>query len=183
MKCPHCSHPEDHVIDSRPVDTASVIRRRRECLKCTRRFTTYERVESMPLVVLKSDDRREPFDRNKLREGLSRACEKRPVSMNQIEEMVSAVEAELQEEFVLEAPSRAIGDLVLKRLKKCDLVAYIRFLSVYKQFSGLDAFLAELQQLQPKKETDPSNVEIKNRKKTMSKSKIPIFLNVSLTEN
>jgi len=147
MKCPHCSHPEDHVIDSRPVETSSVIRRRRECLSCRHRFTTYERVEAMPLMVIKSDNRRELFDRTKLQEGIVRACEKREITANQIEQLVNDVEARLQQEFVLEVPSRVIGDLVLARLKKLDPVAYIRFASVYKQFSHVDAFFKELRGL------------------------------------
>lgn len=144
MKCPHCSHPDDHVIDSRPVETANVIRRRRECLGCGKRFTTYERFEAMPLIVMKSDNRREPYDRNKLREGLIRACKKRPITIEQIEQIVSDVETELQEEFVMEVPSKAIGETVLERLKKLDPVAYIRFASVYKQFSDTDSFVKEL---------------------------------------
>ncbi|MCB4756945.1 MAG: transcriptional regulator NrdR [Elusimicrobia bacterium] len=157
MKCPHCSHVEDHVIDSRPIETANVIRRRRECLGCAKRFTTYERFEAMPLIVLKSDNRRELFDRNKLREGIVRACKKRNITSDQIEQLVADVETELQEDYVLEAPSRVVGDLVLEKLRKLDPVAYVRFASVYKQFSDIDTFLRELQtlkqeQLKEKKE-------------------------------
>jgi transcriptional repressor NrdR len=147
MKCPHCSHPEDHVIDSRPVETGSVIRRRRECLSCSKRFTTYERFEMMPFVVLKSDDRRESFDRNKLREGIARACEKRSIGADDIERIVSDIEVALQEDYVMEVPSKAIGDLVMSKLKKIDPVAYVRFASVYKQFSNIDTFLTELRDL------------------------------------
>jgi transcriptional repressor NrdR len=147
MKCPHCSHPEDHVIDSRPVETANVIRRRRECLGCAKRFTTYERFEAMPLIVLKSDNRREPYDRNKLREGVIRACKKRPISAEQIEQVVIDVETALQEDFVMEVPSRVIGDLMLKKLKTLDQVAYVRFASVYKQFSDVDTFIEEIKEL------------------------------------
>src|SRR5688572_13727248 len=110
MKCPHCSHPEDHVLDSRPVETGNVIRRRRECLSCSKRFTTYERLEVMPLIVLKSDNRREPYDRNKLREGISRASKHRNITAEQIEKLVTEVELSLQEDFVMEVPSRTIGD-------------------------------------------------------------------------
>src|SRR5688500_5988271 len=120
MKCPHCGHPEDHVIDSRPVETANVVRRRRECMGCAKRFTTYERFESMPLVVLKSDNRREPYDRGKLREGIARACKKRDITAEKIEHLVSDVETVLQEDYVMEVPSRAIGELVLSKLKKLD---------------------------------------------------------------
>ncbi len=147
MKCPHCSHQEDHVIDSRPVETANVIRRRRECLGCAKRYTTYERFEAMPLIVLKSDNRRELFDRGKLREGVARACKNRNITSDQIEQLVTDVEAALQEEYVLEAPSRAIGDMVLAKLKQLDPVAYIRFASVYKQFSDINSFLDELHSL------------------------------------
>ena len=151
MKCPHCNHPEDHVIDSRPVETANVIRRRRECLACSKRFTTYERQETIPLIVIKSDNRREPFSRDKLRAGVSLACKKRNISADQIEKLVSEVELELQEEYVLEAPSQVIGDLVTKKLKDLDLVAYIRFVSVYHQFADLDSFFHELKELKSKR--------------------------------
>lgn len=147
MRCPHCNHPEDHVIDSRPVETGNVIRRRRECLGCSKRFTTYERPEVMPLIVIKSDNRREPFDRGKLREGISRACKHRNISADQIEKLVSEVELALQEDFVMEAPSKSIGDLVLAKLKDLDPVAYVRFASVYKQFSDIDTFMTELKGL------------------------------------
>lgn len=146
MKCPHCGHHEDHVIDSRPVETGNVIRRRRGCMGCGRRFTTYERLEVIPLIVLKSDNRREPFDRNKLREGIARACKNRKISADQIERLVSEVESAIQEDYVMEVPSRVVGDLVLKKLKALDQVAYIRFASVYKQFSDLDSFLQEVQE-------------------------------------
>ena len=138
MKCPHCGHPDDHVIDSRPVETGSAIRRRRECLACEKRFTTYERLEVIPLTVLKSDNRREPFDRAKLREGIALACRHRNVTADQIEKVVTEVELALQEEFIMEVPSRTIGDRVLAKLKALDDVAYVRFASVYKQFSDID---------------------------------------------
>jgi transcriptional repressor NrdR len=179
MKCPHCHNAENHVIDSRPVETASVIRRRRECLKCSRRFTTYERVESMPLIVIKSNNRREPFDREKLKEGLSLACNKRKVTSEQIEAVVEEVEAALQEEFVMEVPSKTIGELILNRLKKLDEVAYIRFASVYKQFSSIDAFLEELRGVKKEK----LKGRIKEGLKTKLKPKLPSFLNVTLTKN
>jgi transcriptional repressor NrdR len=147
MKCPHCSHPDDHVIDSRPVEEGIVIRRRRECLSCSKRFTTYERVEAMPLNVLKSDNRREPFNREKLREGIARACKKRDITADQIEQLVTETEFAIQEDYVMEVPSRAIGDLVLKKLKKLDDVAYIRFASVYKQFNDAHSFADALKDL------------------------------------
>ena len=179
MNCPHCHHAENHVVDSRPVETASVIRRRRECLKCSRRFTTYERVESMPLIVIKSDNRREPFERNKLKEGLARACNKRDVTSAQIEAMVEEVETAIQEEYVMEVPSKAIGGLVLNRLKKLDVVAYIRFASVYKQFSSIDSFLEELRGVKKEKLKGKPKASLATKLKT----KLPEFLNITLTKN
>ena len=159
MKCPHCSHPEDHVIDSRPVENGNVIRRRRECLSCARRFTTYERLEIIPLTVLKSDNRREPFDRNKLIEGVRRACQKRPVTSEQIERLVTEVETALQEDFVLEVPSRNIGELVMAKLKDLDSVAYIRFASVYKSFSDVDTFINEVRGLKQERKLRAKKVK------------------------
>jgi transcriptional repressor NrdR len=146
MRCPTCDHPEDRVIDSRPLESASVIRRRRLCLHCGKRFTTYERVEATPLMVVKSDNRREPFNRTKIREGLLRAFQKRPVAPDTVEKMVSEIEYELQD-HALEVPSTEIGDRILKKLYQQDPVAYVRFASVYKKFDGLDDFLRELQKL------------------------------------
>jgi transcriptional repressor NrdR len=163
MKCPHCSHPEDHVIDSRPVETGNVIRRRRECMSCNKRFTTYERFEVVPFMVLKSDDRRESFSREKLRKGISRACKKRPISSEQIERLLSEIETTLQENYVMEVSSKAIGDLILAKLKALDPVAYIRFASVYKQFSDVDTFIEEirgLKQEQKKKSKKDKNPNI-----------------------
>jgi transcriptional repressor NrdR len=146
MRCPSCDHPEDRVIDSRPLESATVIRRRRVCTFCSKRFTTYERVESTPLMVIKSDNRREPFNRTKIREGITRACEKRPISSDAIERVVAEIEYELND-FVLEVPSQEIGERVLKKLYKLDAVAYVRFASVYRQFKDLDAFFKEVQKL------------------------------------
>lgn len=153
MRCPFCNGFNDQVIDSRPLDHSSVIRRRRECLECNKRFTTYERLEETPLMVVKSTQRREPFDRLKLREGVARACEKRPISSDTIERIVNEVEYELQD-YVMEVESRVIGEKTLKKLLDIDLIAYIRFASVYKQFSDIDTFLLELRKL--KKEHDNS---------------------------
>lgn len=169
MKCPHCNHPDNHVIDSRPVETGQAIRRRRECLSCQKRFTTYERLESIPFIVLKSDNRREPYDRNKLREGLARACEKRDINGDQIEKLVTEIESELQEDYVIEVPSREIGELALKKLKQVDHVAYIRFASVYKQFSDAASFMNEIKGL-------------KQEKQRVSKSK-PLDLVASFLKN
>lgn len=172
MRCPHCDHPEDHVIDSRPVESANLIRRRRECLSCAKRFTTYERCEAIPLIVLKSDNRREPFVREKLREGISRACKKRNISADQIEKIVSEVELALQEQYVMEAPSKAIGDLVLAKLKDLDPVAYVRFLSVYKQFSDIDSFFDALNSLRKdsKRKTKPEKSSASVQPVTYSKN-------------
>ncbi|HBU69086.1 MAG TPA: transcriptional regulator NrdR [Elusimicrobia bacterium] len=146
MRCPFCNSFEDQVIDSRPMDQASVIRRRRECLECHKRYTTYERLEEMSLMVVKSDQRREPFNRQKVREGIIRACEKRPISSDAVEKIVNEVEYELQD-YVMEVPSRIIGEKVLKKLWDLDLIAYIRFASVYQQFDDIDRFMDELKKL------------------------------------
>jgi transcriptional repressor NrdR len=146
MRCPSCDHPEGRVIDSRPLESSTVIRRRRLCGHCGKRYTTYERVESTPLMVIKSDNRREPFNRAKMREGILRACEKRPISSDAVEKLVSEIEYELND-YVLEVPSREIGERVLKKLAQLDAVAYVRFASVYRQFGDLDAFLQELKKL------------------------------------
>jgi transcriptional repressor NrdR len=146
MRCPACDHPEDRVIDSRPLESASVVRRRRLCLHCGKRFTTYERVEATPLMVVKSDDRREPFNRAKIREGLLRAFQKRPVAPDAVEKLVSEIEYELQD-YVMEVPSSVIGDRILKKLYGMDPVAYVRFASVYKKFESPDDFLQELARL------------------------------------
>jgi transcriptional repressor NrdR len=175
MKCPHCSHPEDHVIDSRPVENGSVIRRRRECLSCARRFTTYERLEVIPLVVLKSDNRREPFDRSKLREGILRACKKRNITVEQVERLVTDVETSLQEEYVMEVPSRVIGDMVLAKLKEIDPVAYIRFASVYRDFSDMDTFVNEVRGLKQEQKLKAKKVKYPDLLST--------FLNGTATRN
>ena len=146
MRCPACDHPEDRVIDSRPLESASVVRRRRLCLHCGKRFTTYERVEATPLMVVKSDDRREPFNRAKIREGLLRAFQKRPVAPDAVEKLVSEIEYELQD-YIMEVPSSVIGDRILKKLYEMDPVAYVRFASVYKKFDSPDDFLQELARL------------------------------------
>jgi transcriptional repressor NrdR len=146
MKCPFCGNNDTRVIDSRPLDDAMFIRRRRECSKCLKRFSTQERIEEMPLMVVKSDNRREQFDRNKLRDGLLHSCEKRPISVDVIEKIVSEVEYELQN-YVMEVPSKVIGKKVLEKLMKIDPVAYIRFASVHRQFQDIETFMKELRQL------------------------------------
>jgi|SRR3989339_206870 len=146
MRCPFCNGFNDQVLDTRQMDDVSVIRRRRECLDCKKRYTTYERLEETSLMVVKSDQRREPFNRQKIREGIVRACEKRPISSDTIEKIVNEIEFELQD-YVMEVPSKMIGEKVLRKLGDIDLIAYIRFSSVYHQFDTIDTFIEELKKL------------------------------------
>jgi transcriptional repressor NrdR len=147
MKCPFCGHAEDKVVDSREGKEGRVVRRRRECLSCARRFTTYERVDEIPYMVVKKDGRREPFDRNKLLTGLVKACEKRPVPMSALEKVVDEIENLLQESPEKELPAAAIGERLMGRLRDLDQVAYVRFASVYRQFGDLNEFMEELKTL------------------------------------
>ena len=147
MKCPFCAYLESKVVDSRPADEGASIRRRRECLSCHKRFTTYETMESLPLMVVKKDGSRQSFDRNKVMNGLIRACEKRPVSFSTMEEIVNEIEQTLQNEMEREVSSAEIGELVMERLKKVDEVSYVRFASVYRQFADVESFFNELQKL------------------------------------
>jgi len=147
MTCPFCRHRQDRVIDSRESKEGDLIRRRRECLKCMRRFTTYERSDEIPYMVVKRDGRRERFERQKVLEGLLRACEKRPVPVAKLAEVVDAVESELAENPDREIATGAIGELVLERLKKLDKIAYVRFASVYRDFQDAESFLVELKDL------------------------------------
>lgn len=147
MKCPFCGFEESKVIDSRPADDGERIRRRRECLSCAKRFTTHEVIETVPIVVVKRDKSREVFNRSKLMSGLLRACEKRPISMEQIEGMIDSIESQLQSGYDREVTSQHIGELVMEILKETDKVAYIRFASVYKNFEDTDTFLEELSRL------------------------------------
>lgn len=147
MKCPFCSDSESKVVDSRPTDEGSVIRRRRECTACTKRFTTYEQIEHMPVFVIKKDGRREPFDGEKLIAGLLKACEKRPVSVNDLEVIVQEVEREVSNSLVSEITSKRIGEMIMDRLKSLDEVAYVRFASVYRQFKDINTFMEELTKL------------------------------------
>ena len=141
MKCPFCAHQEDKVIDSRESKENNVIRRRRECLKCAKRFTTYEKIELIPIMVLKKDNRREEFDREKLLNGIITACEKRPISMDVLEQIVNDVERKLWNDMSKEVTSEEIGELVMKKLHDLDAVAYVRFASVYRQFEDIGDFL------------------------------------------
>ena len=147
MKCPYCGHPESKVIDSRPADENASIRRRRECLACEKRFTTYETVESLPMVVIKKDGSRQSFDRSKVLRGIQRSCEKRPVPVADMERMALEIEQELQNSMEREIRTEDVGEKVMDRLRKVDQVAYVRFASVYRQFKDLDTFMAELNKL------------------------------------
>ncbi|MBQ8549899.1 MAG: transcriptional regulator NrdR [Clostridia bacterium] len=147
MKCPFCGFEESRVIDSRPTDEGERIRRRRECLKCQKRFTTYEIIESLPVIVIKKDKSREVFNRDKLLNGLMRACEKRPVSIDMLERIIDEIEATLQNSLDREVTSERIGELVMDKLKGVDEVAYVRFASVYRQFKDIGTFMSELNKL------------------------------------
>ncbi len=151
MKCPYCGYDESKVIDSRPTDEGERIRRRRECLKCGKRFTTYEVIETVPVVVIKRDKSRETFDRNKLLGGLLRACEKRPVSLDTLERAVDEIQNTLQNSLDREIPSTTIGKLAMEKLKDIDEVAYVRFASVYRQFKDINTFMEELSRMIEKK--------------------------------
>jgi transcriptional repressor NrdR len=147
MTCPFCGHKEDRVIDSRESKEGDAIRRRRECLKCERRFTTYERSDEIPYMVVKRDGRREKFDRQKVLEGLLKACEKRPVPMAKLAEMVDEIDSKLADNPEREISTTAIGELLMERLRTVDKIAYVRFASVYRDFQDIEAFLAELKDL------------------------------------
>ena len=144
MMCPFCGHKEDKVIDSRESREGDVVRRRRECLGCNRRFTTYERSDEIPYMVIKKDGRREKFDRQKVLAGLLRACEKRPIGMARLAEIVDAVETRLADTPDREMPTTEVGEMLMERLKALDKIAYVRFASVYRDFQDVEAFLAEL---------------------------------------
>jgi len=147
MKCPFCGHLESKVVDSRPAEEGASIRRRRECLECHKRFTTYETVESLPLMVIKKDGNRQTFDKTKLLNGMIRACEKRPVSYDTLEKIADEIEQELQNSLERETSTERIGELVMDRMKKVDEVAYVRFASVYRQFKDINTFMNELNKL------------------------------------
>lgn len=147
MKCPYCGYEDSKVVDSRPTDEGERIRRRRECTHCHKRFTTYEVIETVPIIVVKKDNSREPFNRNKLFNGLLRACEKRPVSVDTLERAVSEIEAQIQNSLAKEVSSRKIGELAMDKLKAIDEVAYVRFASVYRQFKDINTFIDEVSKL------------------------------------
>lgn len=147
MRCPYCNNDESKVIDSRPADDGERIRRRRECTKCSKRFTTFEIIESVPIVVIKKDKSRETFNRNKLMRGLLTACEKRPVSIDTLEKIVDEIEYLLQNSLDREVPSNRIGTYAMEKLKNVDEVAYVRFASVYRQFKDINTFMDELNKI------------------------------------
>lgn len=147
MKCPYCAYSESKVIDSRPAEEGTTIRRRRECLACSRRFTTYEIMERLPLVVIKRDGSRQAFDKVKVMNGMIRACEKRPVALADLEAVADSIEAELQSALEREVSTTEIGEMVMEKLKDLDEVAYVRFASVYRQFKDINTFMEELTKL------------------------------------
>ena len=147
MKCPFCAYPESKVVDSRPSEEGASIRRRRECLSCSRRFTTYETVEFVPIMVVKKDGRRQSFDRQKILSGMLRACEKRPVPADTLEEIVNRIEQDLQSSMRREIKSGELGEIVMRYLRNLDEVAYVRFASVYREFQDIGSFMAELKNL------------------------------------
>lgn len=147
MKCPYCNNPDTKVVDSRPTDDNVSIRRRRSCLKCNKRFTTYERYEEVPLIVIKKDDTREPFDRKKIFNGMLRSCEKRPVSVDRIDSATDEIERDLNNLNQREVSSTFIGEMVMDKLKELDKVAYVRFASVYREFQDVSGFYDELENL------------------------------------
>lgn len=147
MKCPYCGFEESKVIDSRPTDESTAIRRRRECLKCQKRFTTYEKLETISLAVIKQDNSRQQYDRGKILRGLMRACEKRPISIAQMESIADDIESELYQSMIKEVSSTEIGEKVMERLKELDEVAYVRFASVHRHFSDIETFMNALKEL------------------------------------
>ncbi|MCD6134592.1 MAG: transcriptional repressor NrdR [Candidatus Omnitrophica bacterium] len=153
MKCPYCGHNEDKVVDSRATQDNSSIRRRRECLNCGRRFTTYEYIEKIPLMVIKKDGRREAYSRSKITQGIIHACQKRPISIDRIEALIDEIEKEIQKKFDREIESRFIGQMVMEKLAKLDDVAYVRFASVYRSFRDVNQFMKELRDVINKKLT------------------------------
>ena len=150
MRCPFCGNEDTRVIDSRPADDGQSIRRRRQCDNCDKRFTTYEKVESIPMVVVKKDDTRVPYDRTKLEAGIMRACHKRPVSVEQVTNMVDEIESVIFNSDSREVSTSIIGELIMEKLQKIDQVAYVRFASVYREFKDVDTFMSELQKIMKK---------------------------------
>ena len=152
MKCPFCGEADSKVIDSRPAEDGSSIRRRRQCNACQKRFTTYEKVETIPLIVIKKDNNREPYDRQKIASGIIRSCHKRPISADQINKLVDEIETEIFNREEREIPAQDIGEVVMNRLKDLDAVAYVRFASVYREFKDVNTFMDELKKILDKEE-------------------------------
>ncbi len=166
MKCPFCGFLEDKVVDSREAKDGDAIRRRRECLQCSRRFTSYERIDEIPYMVVKKDGKREIFERNKIMAGLLRACEKRPISSSQLESIVDTVEKHVQDSIDRELPTSEMGKIIMRRLKELDKVAYVRFASVYLEFEDVSEFMTELKNLvrARDKSTRSKKAKVKNKK-------------------
>ncbi|MGQ0541067.1 MAG: transcriptional regulator NrdR [Blastocatellia bacterium] len=164
MRCPFCDHIEDKVVDSREAKGGDSIRRRRECLSCGRRFTSYERIDEIPYMVVKKDGKRETFERSKIMSGLLRACEKRPISTPQLEKIVDEVEKDVQDSLDREVPTSDIGKIIMRRLKSLDKVAYVRFASVYLEFEDVSAFMTELKDLVRSRERIPVKKPKKSKK-------------------
>ncbi len=154
MRCPFCGHMEDRVVDSRELGEGNQVRRRRECLSCAKRYTTYERIEEVPALVVKRDGHRAPYERAKVLGGLIRACEKRPVTLRQLEEMADAVEAAINRKDDREIPSQEIGQILMARLRALDQIAYVRFASVYRRFEDIEQFLVELERLRKERQVE-----------------------------
>jgi len=163
MRCPFCAHIEGKVVDSRSTKEGDAIRRRRECLKCGRRFTTYERIEEVAQMVIKKDGRREPFDRWKAKSGIMKACEKRAIGMDKVDELIDDVERSLFNSSEFEIPTDAVGEAIMNRLKGLDEVAYVRFASVYRQFKDLNEFMTELKDLLTEPGSTPTNSGVLSR--------------------
>ena len=163
MKCPFCAYAESKVIDSRAIEDNSAIRRRRECLSCGKRYTTYEKVEDIPILVVKKDDSRENFDKNKIITGLIRACQKRPVSRSQIEDIASDIERTISNKMISEISTSEIGEMVMAHLKDIDEVAYVRFASVYRQFKDINTFMEEIKNLMNNEEINRNSKNGKSR--------------------
>lgn len=147
MKCPFCSHYESKVVDSRPTDEGQAVRRRRECMACAKRFTTYEKIDEIPLIVVKKNGNREPYDKNKILSGVIKSCEKRPVSLQDIEELVDGIEKQLYNTMEREITTEFIGNLVIEKIKELDEVAYVRFASVYREFKDINTFMNEVKKI------------------------------------
>lgn len=169
MKCPFCGFLEDKVVDSREAKDGDSIRRRRECLECGRRFTSYERIDEIPYMVVKKDGKREIFERNKIMSGLLRACEKRPISSSQLESIVDSVEKSVQETIDRELPTSDVGKIIMRRLKELDKVAYVRFASVYLEFEDVSEFMTELKYLVQSRDKSAKNKKAKVKKVRVNK--------------